>query len=269
MNDFLTIKHSYNAGDAITILPGLQHIYETTGKKTVFMQVLNLPAFYYEGAVHPIQLDGKNVCMNEVQWGMLKPLLEAQEYIERCEVWEGQEFHIDFDVTRDRKTIPMPVGNIHFWPFFIVPELACDLSETWIFTSPDHPMRYEFADKIIINRTERYTNPYLTYYFLKEYESMCVFAGTIKEHDIFCKSFKLDIPLLGCNNFLDLATFIKNSKLFIGNQSFCWHLADATKATRILEYCPQFPNTHPTGRDGYAVIYQQSLELYVRKLINQ
>ena len=34
MKDFFTVKHSFNAGDLIVLLPGLQNLYNETGKKT-------------------------------------------------------------------------------------------------------------------------------------------------------------------------------------------------------------------------------------------
>jgi hypothetical protein len=263
----LRIKHTYNSGDLITILVGLKHLYETTGKKSIIMQVLGFKAFYYDGCIHSVKNEqGEDVTMNQKMWDMLVPLLEEQSYIESVEVWRGQPYDISFDETRDRRSIPMPAGSIHHWPFFLVPELQCDLSDAWISCAA-----YEtcYEGKIIVNRTERYRNPYMNYFFLKQYEKDVVFAGTKKEYELFCSEYDLNIQYLEVDDFYELAAFLNACKLFIGNQSFCWHLADSMKITRILEVCSQFPNTFPTGANGYAVIYQQALELYVHKLFNK
>lgn len=273
--DVVRFKHARNSGDLIGAMPGMQQIYHDTGKKSVIYQQLGLIAYYYENAQHPLKNEnGHHVCMNEKQWSMLVPLLEAQEYIDHCEVFTGQTFDIDLDKVMHDKHIPMPAGDLHFWTFFIVPEMACDLSKTWInpiISVASFGIYHEqYKDNILINRTQRYQNPHITYFFLKQYESNLLFAGTGDERDLFCKQWQLPhVPLLKVENFSDLAQVIQCCKFGIFNQSMCWHIADAMKTPRILEYCPQFPNTHPTGANGYAFIHQQALELYTHKLFNQ
>lgn len=227
------------------------------------MQRLNFPAFYYEGATHPVIYNEQMVCMNASTWSKMVPLLEYQEYIHKCIIWEGQEFEIDFDLSRDRRYIPMPNGDIYTWPWFIYHELICDLSKKWVNAPKDDL----YIDKIIINRTERYQNPYISYFFLKDYEKSTIFVGMEKEYDIFCKKFKLKIPLLNVDNFLQLSTIINSCKIFLGNQSFCWHLSNAMKVKRILEMCPQFPNCVPYGEGGHMFLYQEKLESIFKKII--
>lgn len=255
--DILKVRHSFNAGDLITILPGIQHLYKTKNIKTVFMQRLSFPAFYYHGAEHPVKNEGEQVCMNEGMWNMMLPLLKSQEYIEDAFIWEGQSFGLDFDLSRDRKLIPMPNGSIHHWPWFLMPDLSCDLGIPWINCNT------VANNSIIVNFTERYRNPHLSYYFLKDYDVK--FVGTDKECDLFCKQNNLSLEYIQICDFKELAEVIKGAKLFIGNQSFCWHLADAMKVKRILEVCTAFPNTFPTGANGYAVIYQDAMELLVKE----
>lgn len=254
----LKIRHSWNPGDLITILPGLQHLYKTQNTRTVFMQRLNFPAFYYQNATHPTKFEGEQVCMNQSMWDMMLPLLKSQEYIEDAFVWEGQEFNLDFDLSRDRTLIPIPNGSIHHWPWFIMPDLACDLSKEWVKCNKVS------NNNIIVNFTQRYRNPHLSYYFLKGYDVK--FVGTEEEHELFCKQNNLSLEHLKVNDFKELAEIIKGARLFIGNQSFCWHLADAMKVNRIVEICPSFPNTFPTGANGHAVLYQDAMELLVNIL---
>jgi hypothetical protein len=148
--------------------------------------------------------------------------------------------------------------------------MACDLSEEWLDSDYwDWPKRYDYKDKIIINRTERYINPYISYFFLKDYENDIIFSGTEHEHEIFCKQNNLQMPRLEINNFLELAKTIASCRFFVGNQSLNWHLADAQKVTRILELCPQFPNTFPTGANGYAFYHQKTLEYYFQQRLNE
>jgi ADP-heptose:LPS heptosyltransferase len=123
--------------------------------------------------------------------------------------------------------------------------------------------------KIIINRTQRYNNPYINYFFLKNYENDLVFIGTKKEGELFNKQYELNIEIVEESDFLRVSKLIESCRFFIGNQSICWHIADALKVPRLLEVCSQFPNTFPTGKDGYVFLHQQSLELLFDKLANK
>lgn len=265
----LAAKNSYNSGDLITFLAGLNALYQRTGTKSIIYQVLDLPAFYYDGAEHPIKnSEGTPVCMNNQVFEMMRPLLLTQDYIEDYVVFEGQHIDINFDDTRDRKKIPIPYGNIHHWAFFIAPELACDLSKAWISNRGFYSKKISKKNKgkLIINRTSRYHNVYIHYFFLNEYEERAVFVGTDDECADFNKKWGLKIKHSPVSNFAELAATIHSGVGFLGNQSFCWHLADAMKVPRVLEYCPQFPNCHPTGANGYAFLYQEALELYVKQI---
>jgi len=267
MGNVLKIKHQFNSGDLIASLPGFQHLYRTKGIKTEIYQQIGLKAGYYPNATHPVQNEeGEAISMSKGMFDMLKPLIEAQEYVEGFYEWEGQPVDWDFIRIRDAALIPMPYSDIHHWPFYIFPELACDLSESWIYAY-DPQTESNFRGNIIINRTERYTNPYISYYFLDKYKERILFAGTERERVKFNSEFKLGIPMLDISDFLELANAISCCELFIGNQSFCWHLADSMKVTRILEVCKEFPNTLPTGIDGYAFVYQEALEFYVNQIM--
>lgn len=266
MENKIYVKHSYNAGDLIVLMAGLKELYRKFGNKITIYQVIDFPAFYYAGAVSPItDKEGQQVCMNLDMFNRLKPLIEYQEYIESFEIYKGQKVHFDIDMTRDSRMIPMPAGLIHHYAFSIFPEMSCDLSKPWI-DCPDF-VDYRLSNKILINRTQRYQNAYINYYFIKEHQDRFVFAGTKNEYEIFKKTYSLDIPILESEDFLDLASMIKDSKAGLYNQSFLWHLADAMKLKRVLELCVQFPNTFPTGANGYAFYHQSSLEYFTKKIL--
>lgn len=252
------------------MLPGLQAYYERMGKKALIYQGIDFPAHYYDGAYSPIRnSEGQQVCMNAELFARLKPLLESQPYIERFEKWEGQSVWYDMDQTRDSRFIPLPAGLLHYWVFAVFPELSCDLSRPWIHVTERSVAKDRFADKILINRTHRYTNPYISYYFLKDYQDRLLFTGTEDEYQTFCNQFNLEIEHLKTDDFLQLAQIIKWCKGGIYNQSLTFHLADAMKTPRILELCRQFPNTFPTGANGHAFYHQEALEYHFNQIINK
>jgi hypothetical protein len=268
MPDSIRIRHSFAGGDLVALMAGLQQIYKTTGRKITIYQRLNLEVQYYEGATHVTHHEGNPVCMNEELFTRLWPLIDSQEYIEKFEIWIGQSFDWDIDLSRDSRVIPLPNGLIHNWAWAMYPEMACDLSVPWLDVLPKSIKEDTYKDKIIINRTQRYTNPYITYFFLREYERHLLFSGTEGEHTLFCKEWGLDIPHLKTDNFLQLAQIICWCKGGIYNQSLHFHIAEALKTPRILELCTLFPNTFPHGANGKGFYHQKSLELYFQNMIN-
>lgn len=265
-NPFTTYLNSFNSGDLITMMPGMQKLYRKSGKKALIYQRIDMPAYYFDDAKHPVKnADGVQVCVNMETFKMLKPLIESQEYVEGFEIFNGEKVDCDFDLTRHSSQIPLPGGDIHAWPTLIFPQLECDLSEKWV-----HVESLEKEEKkIIINRTTRYNNPYIDYFFLKDYQDKLIFAGTEPEHQIFCEQFKLDIPHLIVKDFLELAQAIASCRFFVGNQSMAWHISDAMKVKRVLEVCVFYPNSFPTGKDGYAFISQESLEYRFMELLKE
>jgi ADP-heptose:LPS heptosyltransferase len=67
-----------------------------------------------------------------------------------------------------------------------------------------------------------------------------------------------------CSDFLQLARVVKSARLFIGNQSFPYALAEALKVPRILEVCPLYPVVTPTGDNAGEAFFQASFERLVR-----
>jgi ADP-heptose:LPS heptosyltransferase len=65
-------------------------------------------------------------------------------------------------------------------------------------------------------------------------------------------------------DFKELACVIASSKLFIGNQSFCFSLAEAMKSPRILEVSPKYPNVITAGPHGYDFMDNQCFEQLVK-----
>lgn len=270
-NPPITFKHSFNSGDLLTILPGVKNVCEEYGRKAIIYQRLDFKGDYDHNDTHPV-VDGSGiqVCMNNLMFSMIKPLIDYQNYIEELRVWRGEKVDFDLDKTRMDRQVPLNGGDIYHWPNLIFPQLTPAVhEENWIDTNPDDEQRYAFKDCILVNRTQRYQNQFIDYYFLKPFEEKIFFVGTEMEHELFCKAFNLSIRKLSVSNFYYLALFIQNCRFFIGNQSMCWHIAEGVWQKRILEVCSVFPNTFPISPNGYCFINQGSLEFYFEKLLKE
>ncbi len=271
--------HAVNSGDLIASMPGMRHRFRKSGRKAVIYQKLNQRGHYMEGSTHPLT-DGHGtlVTMNEGMLKLLKPLVESQEYIEALLPFDGQEFDVDLNRIHDGTFVNMPYGPIQMWPWFVFPALRCDLSESWITVSLNDKINVsgtnnkyarKLEDCLILNFTERYRNTTLNYQFLRKFKDRLVFAGTQKEFELFTGAWKLDIPYLQVNDFLELAQAIAGAKGFLGNQSMCWNIAEALKVPRACEYFSRAPNCFPQGEGGALYLYQGDVEDWVFQLMNE
>ena len=64
-----------------------------------------------------------------------------------------------------------------------------------------------------------------------------------------------------------MAEIIKSCKLFIGNLSFGYTIAEALKTPRLLESYLDFPLVYPNGLNGYEFYFQAHFEKYVKEII--
>lgn len=259
-NSFL---HSGNSGDIIASLPAIREFYHKTGIKPILYLRKGVPAFYYEGAVHPVKQDGQCVMLNDSMIQMLTPLLKAQSFFEDVREWTDEEIGCDLDEIRETY-VGMPGLSINRWYFYVYPDLACDLSKPWLEV-PDADK--DFANrKIIITRTERYTNPHINYSFLKPYEDELVFSGTMREYNVFCMTYDLNIRKLTITNFLELAQAIKQSRFHITNQTMANQISQGIFHPSILEVCGFAPNCIQIGEDRYDFMSTPALEYYFNLL---
>ncbi len=254
------------SGDLIATLPGIREACRRLNATAEIYLWLDKHGKPYDGADHPYG----GAMQSEYTCKMLKPLLEEQEYISLVKPWEGEKIIVDLDDLR-QNIVGMPYGSLHRWPFYLWPDMSCDLSVRWInafgsdFEFDEATPQYH-TDKIIINRTSRYHNHYINYFFLREHQSKLLFAGLKEERDAFCKQWELDIPLLDVDDFLELARYIQSCRFFIGNQSMCFGIAEAIKVPRLLEVCPYAPNVIPTGKDAFDFQRQEALEFLFKEM---
>lgn len=92
---------------------------------------------------------------------------------------------------------------------------------------------------IVIARSARYLNPQFPWgKLIKRHGGECVFVGLPDEHAAFCKSFGR-VPRIDVGTALELASIIASAKLFIGNQSLPYAIAEGLKVNSIQETFPK------------------------------
>lgn len=265
----VTLLHTFPAGDALSILPGLKQVAKDNDCKWIIYQRVNQPyglhGAYINAKYSIFDEQGEAVMMNRPTFQALRPLLLAQDYIEDFREWDGERVDFNFDLLREGTTT-MSAGCINRWPMYIWPDMATDLSKESI-TIP-YKIDQRVIGRILINRTERYNNMLISYNFLKQYGDKVMFVGLPNEHEVFCKQNKLDIPRLEAADYLEIATALYNCKVYIGNQSSCFQVAEHMKIPRILEVCNSIPNVIGSGPGFYDFLTQRALEYYCDRLFN-
>lgn len=266
-----TFSHTGNIGDIWASIPAMRQHFINTGKRIDLYLFKNVPALYYEGAVHPTKDDtGTNVMLNQKMIDMMIPLLKAQSFINEVYSVDHSEYDdykgkikVHLEWFRENN-IGLPNFSINRWYFYVFPDLTCDLSDIWLqVPGADKDMA---CDKIIITRSERYTNPLIDYSFLKPYEDSLLFCGTMREYNNFCMSYDLNIRKLNINNFLELAQAILQCKFHITNQTQAFQISEGAKIPRILELCSFAANCIPIGYNAYDFHNQLGLEYAFHKL---
>lgn len=250
----VTCKHSGNAGDVIYSLPAGRILGGTRGVSLKL--ALDVPLQdRMISAGHPLG----GVQLNRKMYDMLAPLLGAQEYIKELGAHEGGPVDYDLDSFRDS---PLQLDRIGIsrWYFHMF-GLAGDLAQPWLKVVPDET----FAGTIIVSRSFRYRNVSLDYGVLKSYGAVA-FVGLPEEFEDMRRQLP-SIRRVEVNDFLELARVIAGSRLFIGNQSFPFSLAEGLKVRRILEADPGSPNVVPTGAHAYDVLFQRQFEHVLAKLL--
>lgn len=238
----LSFKHSGNAGDIIYALPNIKYICEKNNCRAEVFIHLNQPSSFDEKS-HPIG----NVMMNQIMYDMLRPLLLQQDYIQNVEEYQP-DVEIDYDLDKfrtDNKNLS--AGNISKWIEVSYPELRGNLNE------PSIKVPSVKNDYILVNRTSRYNNLFIDYTILDN-ENVW-FIGTEKEFKQFTLHVK-NIRHLVVDDFLQLAQYIAGCKLFIGNQSMPFAIAEQLKVKRILEQYIYAPNVIPQGGE-YGIFHTQ------------
>lgn len=246
-----SFKHSGNAGDIIYSLPCIRALSQTHPSSLRLR--LNVP-LRHQHKNHPLG----GVMLNQGMFDRLHPLLAAQDYLGEVTVEDGSPVDYDLDLFRD-SPLPLEKLNISRWYFYYT-GVAVDLSKPWLKADPDP----SFRETVILARSLRYRNTGLDYRFLAGVKRL-VFVGMENEYEDMRASIS-NLEWFRVDDFLQLARAVAGCRLFIGNQSFPFSLAEALKVPRILETDPMGPNVVPAGDNGYDVLFQKQFEALVVRL---
>ena len=246
-------KHSGNIGDIIYSLPAVLELSKN-GKAHLLLNI-NRKGSYL--SYHPLG----DLMLNQKMLDMLRPLLLYQPQIETCEIYNGEKIDYDLDLFRSYPLL-LDRGNISRWYFWLF-AISPSLNTPWLVAPKENSSINDF---IIVARSHRYRNPGISYNFLNAYHKV-LFIGILEEYE----DMKKAIPKLEyrpVNDFLEMASLINSCKLFIGNQSFPFALAEGLKVNRLLEVYYKDPNVSPEGMGAHDFIFQPQFQKLTAELYN-
>ena len=253
-NPFVSFKHSGNSGDIIYSFPAVFALSQ--GKDVHFFLHAHQP-INNRNLYHPLG----NVMLNDKMIEMLKPLLLYQPNIKVVEHFNEQAVDYNLDLIRDY-SFYLDRSSIVRW-YFLIFGVSYDSSQPWLIAPKDE----QYKDCIVIARSHRYRSPVVDYRFLKKYPNK-LFLGLEDEYNDM-KATVGDLAYQPVNDFLQMATIINSCKLFIGNQSFPFSLAEGLKAKRLLEVYYKTPNVIVEGKGANDFMYQPQFEYAVQRLLHE
>jgi len=231
-------KHSGNLGDIIFSLP------------TII--ALGGGILYIGG--------GKGWLMRPMSSAMIEQMIEllkGQPYLADVLPYQNETVDYDLDKFRDKHG---PGSDVHLaWRHLDSFGVKYDLSLPWL--EGIEPL---YVNDIIIQNGFRSRDIPLNWRVLKAYEDKCVFVGFKNEYRTFRRKTGLNIRFHQIKNIRELARVIKGSKLFIGNQSLGFALAEALKHPRVLEVSYQESNVMPQSYNGHILLTTKLINYYLK-----
>src|ERR1700761_1196128 len=152
----INVLHHGNAGDIIYSMPLLKRLHEITNKPVNLILKVGDPLTIGNGYEHPLV----NVMLNREMVDALSPLLSAQAYINKVEVFDSQIIHLDLTLFR-KAGFALDKGSIARWNFFTT-GITANFNESWLTVEPNTA----YTDCIVLARSSRYNNALIDYAFL-------------------------------------------------------------------------------------------------------
>lgn len=258
-NGTMNASHGGHSGDIVYGLALARRIAMANSCTVDLYIARDRPAQLAPGMQHP---NGRTHMMSEAAFEFIRPLVTSQPYIGCVSFVRDAEVPADavrLDPYRFIGGLNLAAGNIVDFPGKIY-GIPIDASAAWLdagnAVSASWPLTVAFSP--------RYRNAAIDYSFLAKLEGVR-FVGLPDEYEDFKSRYGLhDLCYERCRTALELAQAIRCSRVFMGNQSMAFAIAEGLKVNRALEVCELAPNVIPSGPGGGSYVYQTALVRLLR-----
>ena len=243
-----TFQHSGNLGDIIYSLPAIIAL----GGGILYIKIETDRLGLNREAPLPNP-------MTEPMAHQLIELLKTQPYLADIKLYHNEGIDYNLDRFREHRAVMRNhIAGSHLEVFGVNYNLALP----WL--QGISPL---YINDIVISRTKRNLSTVnkFDWQVLEKYQKNCVFIGFADEHEAFVKSTGLKVERYAAPSILEIARVIRGSKLFIGNQSLGFALAEGMKHPRVLEVYYFAPNCMPQSLNGHLKLS----ESLVRKVLTR
>lgn len=252
MTRTLNFLHSGDMGDLIAGLYTVRRICESEDcKANLFLDV--------NGGKHdPLimrQSRGEGLKFNMACYEFLKPLLEAQSFINAVRPWNQlSPIPIDYDLNEfrkiffDKESLQATNQNLLYSHQYVF-GLPMECTGPWL-----DPIEVETKRKVLLARSTRYHSSDQVYLIQKGEPSMG-FMGTDLEAQCFKDCTRMDVPRVEISNALDAAKEIAASEKFIVNGTLFYWIALGIGHKNIW---------HELGVDIPTTYFKNGEELHVK-----
>lgn len=203
---------------------------------------------------------------------VIAPLLAIQPYLNDVQFSASMPADVDVDLNRFRRYFieepelrrqgerKLNLAETHLWTFR---QALTNCTKPWLIVDkseviPDRP--------VLIHRSARWRNNIFPWdKVLKAHGHHAAFIGLETEYAEFTEMWGhiCRLPFVKTTNFLELARLIAGSKLFVGNQSAPYAIAEGLKKNTLQEVWPEGPNCLFPRENAY---YGDGAEVYIPKL---
>lgn len=243
----LAFKHSGRLGDIIYSMPLVQQMAELQGKPVNYYVCSDVPARLGKDVFHP-SLD---VMVDINLFGYIEPLISSQRYINKILHVPAHlvpRDAIDLDQFKSSR-LNLKAGLIYGW-YRKAFGVSFPVEAPWLFvdfsTKSDEIEKYSEIS-VLVSRTTRFCNTRINYSILDQIEHVG-FIGLDYEYEDFIARHSLkNVRHIKVKNALELAILMCRAKIYIGNQSSNFAIAEGLKVPRALEAFEPVPVASPIG----------------------
>ena len=247
-NKELSFLHSGRIGDVIYSLPTIKELSKSH-KCKLYVQIEKPILGPYESS--------RKVFINKRCGDLILPLLRNQDFLDTVNIYKDEKIDINLNLFRD-----IPINHCFFQPRYYshICGVNINVENAYLSIKPHDSIK----NKIIVNRSPRYRNPFLNYKFLKNTKNLLCIG--LKEEFQDLKREINNLEFYDCKDFLEMAEIIKASKFYVGNMCLQYVISDALKIPRLLEASPDFPIHFPIGKDAFDAYHQNHFEKFFANL---
>lgn len=243
MSKRLAFKHSGRLGDIVYSLPLVKQLAETAGEPVDYYIPSDVPSLLGGDVFHP----GGGLMVGPGLFSFIAPLLSVQQYLRTVQFVKSSELpanYLDLDGFKS-SGLNLKGGLIQGW-YRKAFGVAFPIESPWLFI-PDSRRAAVPTFNVLIGRTTRFCNTSINYAFLNSIEKVG-FIGLKYEYEDFSERHGLtSVQHVPVADALDMARRMQDCRVYVGNQSVNFAVADGMKIPRALEAFEPAPVASPVG----------------------